>query len=85
MTFDPKKELAEMDADWLLNHGWTTDSNLAFRHLIHEYNLTKSTPQLERIEQILMQYNVVSHREKIISALKNFVDLVQTVRNIIDR
>jgi hypothetical protein len=84
MSFDRQKELADMDVPWLLRHGWTVESNLCFRHILHEYNLLGKVPQLERIEQLLLQYNAVASTSKIKDSLTEWFQVVGEFRNVIN-
>ena len=62
----------EMDIKWLLENGWSIKGNLAYRRILHE----KSTNNLERIEQILMQYECdVQDHNKITQSLRELLEL----------
>ena len=66
------KLIAEMDIKWLLENGWSIKGNLAYRRILHE----KSTNNLERIEQILMQYECdVQDHNKITQSLRELLEL----------
>jgi hypothetical protein len=57
-----KTDIELMDIKWLLENGWS----IAYRRILHE----KSTNNLERIEQILMQYECdVQDHNKITQSL----------------
>ena len=55
-TFD-YQQLQEMDVSWLTQNGWTIPGNLAYRRILRDFNQT-GVLQLERIEQVLMQYQL---------------------------
>jgi hypothetical protein len=62
----------EMDIKWLLENGWSIKGNLAYRRILHE----KSTNNLEKIEQILMQYECdVQDHNKITQSLRELLEL----------
>ena len=62
----------EMDIKWLLENGWSIKGNLAYRRILHE----KSTNNIERIEQILMQYECdVQDHNKITQSLRELLEL----------
>ena len=64
--------IAEMDIKWLLENGWSIKGNLAYRRILDE----KSTNNLERIEQILMQYECdVQDHNKITQSLRELLEL----------
>ena len=64
------KLIAEMDIKWLLENGWSIKGNLAYRRILH------STNNLERIEQILMQYECdVQDHNKITQSLRELLEL----------
>ncbi len=55
MVKTDEEMVSEMDIPWLLSNGWTVAGNLAYRRILESYNQT-GVLQMERIEQILMQY-----------------------------
>ena len=64
--------IAEMDIKWLLENGWSIKGNLAYRRILHE----KSTNNLERVEQILMQYECdAEDYNKITQSLQELLEL----------
>lgn len=70
-----------MDIPWLINHGWTVPGNLAYRRILHEFNKTRVL-QSERIEQILMQYELGSDQiAKIQQSLQELIALKQELEN----
>lgn len=70
--FDPLEQ--ELDFEWLKSNGWTVSGNLAFLHLLYEFG-EKGVLSLERIEQIVMQYEAEEQIQKINEACKAFFDL----------
>ena len=63
-----KTDIELMDIKWLLENGWS----IAYRRILHE----KSTNNLERIEQILMQYECdVQDHNKITQSLRELLEL----------
>jgi hypothetical protein len=77
LTFDKEAALKEMDIIWLIDNGWTTGGNLAFRHILHEMNnsLPDGGIQTERIEQIIIQYGAENQTEKIKQSLRELIQL----------
>lgn len=62
---------------WHLNHGWTVFSYLALQRIIREVAELKS-PIKERLEQILMQYEIDKEQElMIVEALADLVAIAQ--------
>lgn len=76
--FDPIKEMQSMDIRWLRNNGWTAGGNLAYRHILYEFN-NYGVPSAERIEEILIQYEALDQRDKITQELR---DLIQLKRDL---
>jgi hypothetical protein len=73
-----------LDIARLMANGWTLRGNLAFRHILHDFNPSNGLSQ-ERIQQILMQYECDdSEIAKIKQSLAEFVEVVGTLRQIID-
>ena len=67
-----KTDIELMDIKWLLENGWSIKGNLAYRRILDE----KSTNNLERIEQILMQYKCdVQDHNKITQSLRELLEL----------
>ena len=65
-----KTDIELMDIKWLLENGWSIKGNLAYRRILH------STNNLERIEQILMQYECdVQDHNKITQSLRELLEL----------
>ena len=65
-----KTDIELMDIKWLLENGWSIKGNLAYRRILH------STNNLERIEQILMQYKCdVQDHNKITQSLRELLEL----------
>ena len=60
----------EMDITWLLANDWTVRANIAYRKILDSDRST------ERIEQILMQYELNGiERSRVIKALQDLVSL----------
>jgi hypothetical protein len=70
--FNPINE--SLDIAWLQANGWTLAGNLAYRHILHEFN-KNGVPCQERIMQIIMQYNAEAQAAKIIETLRDLVAL----------
>ena len=70
--FNPLDE--SLDMAWLKANGWTPGGNLAYRHILSEFN-RDGVPCQERIVQIIMQYNAEDQSGKIIGALRELVAL----------
>ena len=64
--------IAEMDIKWLLSSGWSIKGNLAYRRILHE----DVTNNLERVEQILMQYECdAEDYNKVTQSLQELLEL----------
>lgn len=72
MSFNPLEQ--SLDIAWLHANGWTIPGNLAYRHILHDWNKNGSISQ-ERIEQILLRYDAENQTEKIKEALKELIEL----------
>ena len=60
----------EMDITWLLANDWTVRANIAYRKILDSDRST------ERIEQIVMQYELNGiERSRVIKALQDLVSL----------
>ena len=60
----------EMDITWLLANDWTVRANIAYRKILD------SDCSTERIEQIVMQYELNGiERSRVIKALQDLVSL----------
>ena len=72
MSFDPLEQ--NLDFEWLANNGWTPAGNLAYRHILHDYN-EQGVLSCERIEQIIMQYDAEDQLPRIKAALAELIQL----------
>lgn len=79
------EHLSEMDIQWLLNNGWTIPGNLAYRRILESFNQT-GVLQQERIEQILMQYQVEEFQiHKIKQVLTELIELKREFASLPNR
>lgn len=79
--FDPLNE--SLDIEWLQANGWTVAGNLAYRHILYEFNHS-GIPSQERIEQIIMQYDAADQGERIRQALQELIQLKKDIHGLVD-
>lgn len=73
-----------LDIAWLVEHGWTIPGNLAFRHILSDFNQFGGVSE-ERIQEIVLQYDCDEPQiQKIKETLAETVDLVRELRQIFD-
>lgn len=75
--FDPLKEIRDMNLDWLAANGWTLRGNLAYRHILYEFNESRVVPSQRKIIEIIEKYDAEKQTNKIIEALRKLVDLIK--------
>lgn len=75
------KQLQEMDISWLNQNGWTIPGNLAYRRILRDFNET-GVLQLERIEQVLMQYEL--DNDQIVKIKEGLANLIALKRELSD-
>ncbi|MGB5637448.1 MAG: hypothetical protein WBM44_10365 [Waterburya sp.] len=64
----------DLDLKWLSENGWTYNSNLAYRHILHDFAENKSLTK-KQITAIICKYNAENRTAKIIEALEDLVSL----------
>lgn len=76
MTFNPAEQ--NLDYEWLANNGWTTGGNLAYQHLLYEFNRGEVLP-VKRIEEIAKQYDAYDQLPRLRLALKELIELKRSI------
>lgn len=64
----------DLDLTWLSENGWTYNSNLAYRHILHDFAENKSLTK-KQISAIIYKYNAENYTARIIEALEDLVSL----------
>jgi hypothetical protein len=80
--FNPLQEILDMNLDWLAANGWTLRGNLAYRHILYEYNHS-GIPSQRKIIEIIKKYDAEKQTHKIIEALKALVELKDYLRSLV--